>query len=94
VVSDAVWCRALGDEGTEHRISFQVSGLHFNMPLDGFYRITPRLKGRWWPSGLFVLAGYRAIEPIYASLVLKKDAPVQTCEFEVVRRSWFSGRRL
>jgi hypothetical protein len=93
VVLDAVSCRALADEGDDHGISFQVSGLHFNMPLDGFYRITPRLKGRWgasgnWgPSGILALLSYRSLEPISASVVLKKDAPVQTCEFEVVRRS-------
>ncbi len=94
IVSDSVSCRPLADQGDDHVISFHVTGLHFNMPLDGYYRITPSLKGNWRPSGIFSLLSYRAIEPLSASIVLKKDNPVQSCEFEVVRRSWFSGRRL
>ena len=94
LVSDSVSCQARADQGDDHVISFQVSGLHFNMPFDGYYRITPNLKGNWRPSGIFAPVGYRAIEPISANVGLKKDAPVQSLEFEVVRRSWFSGRRL
>ncbi len=94
LLSDSVSCRARADQGDDHVISFQVSGLHFNMPFDGYYRITPNLNGNWRPSGIFAAVGYRAIEPISAIVVLKKDAPVQSVEFEVVRHSWFSGRHL
>ncbi|MEK6753757.1 MAG: hypothetical protein AABZ00_15985 [Chloroflexota bacterium] len=93
LVSNSVSCWAQADQGDEHIIKFKVSGLHFNMPFDGYYRITPRLRGNWRPSGIFAI-GYRTIEPISANVVLKKDDPTQSCEFEVVRRSWFSGRRL
>jgi hypothetical protein len=94
VVLDSVSCRILADQGDDHAISFQSTGLHFNAPLDGGYRISPSLKGNWGPSGIFAGLGYRAIEPISVYVALNTDHPVQSCEFEVVRRSWFSGRRL
>jgi len=93
LVSNSVSCRMRSDEGDDHMIGFQVTGLHYNMPFDGFYRTTPRLRVKWRPSGIFAL-GYYVIEPISANVVLTRDHPIQSCEFEVVHRSWFSGRRL
>jgi hypothetical protein len=94
VLSDSLSCRALSDQGDDHVISFQITGLHLNAFPDGRYRITPVLRGNWRPSGLLAAFGYRAIEPRSASVTLKKDDHLQSIEFEVVRRSWFSGRRL
>jgi hypothetical protein len=71
LVSDSVSCRVGADQGDDHVISIQVWGLHFNMPLDGHYRITPTLKGNWRPSGIFAAVGYRAIEPISVVVMLK-----------------------
>ncbi len=94
LIPDSVSFRSGADQGDDHVISFQVSGLHVNMPLDGYYRITPNLQGNWRPSMTLAVVGYRTIEPVSANAVLKKDAPVQNVEFEVIRRSWFSGRQL
>jgi hypothetical protein len=93
VVSDSLACYVLSTEGNNREVGFRVTGLHLNAFPDGRYRITPSLKGNWRPSGLFALS-YRAIEPISASVALKKDDHIQSVEFEVVRRSLFSGRRL
>jgi hypothetical protein len=93
VVSPAISFRALSKEGENRAISFQVSGLHHTMPFDGYYRVTPTLKGNWHPSSIFA-AAYLAIVPVSTNAVLKIDAPVQSCEFEVERRSWFFGTSL
>ena len=90
VVKEALSCRALAAQGDQQAISFHIIGLHLNV-LDGYYRITPKLRGNWQRSNLaFVLLGYRAIEPIYAVVRLKESDRIQTVEFEVVRRGWFS----
>ena len=68
--------------------------LNLNAFPDGGYRITPSLQATWRPSGLLAALGYRAVEPISASVILKEDNHIRTVEFEVVRRSLFSGRRL
>jgi hypothetical protein len=94
VVSDSLACYALPTEGDNRGVGFRVTGLHLNAFPDGQYRITPSLRGNWRPSGLLAALSYRAIEPISASVVLKKDDHIQRVEFEVVRRGLFSGRRL
>jgi hypothetical protein len=93
-VSDSVSCGNLSDQGDDYVLSFQVTGLHYNAYLDGYYRITPRLKGNWNSSIFLDFFGYRLIEPLSISLMLTKEKPVQSCEFEVMRRSWLTGRRL
>lgn len=93
-VSDSLACRALSDQGDDHGISFQITGLHVNIFPDGYYKITPSLKGNWGPSGVLAVLGYLAIEPLNASVAITEERHIQTVEFEVVRRSWFSGRRL
>lgn len=93
-VLDSLSCRAIPDQGTEHSVSFSVTGLHLNAFPDGRYRITPSLRGDWRSSGVLALLGYRVIEPISVSVVLKKDDHFRGVEFEIVRRSLFSGRRL
>lgn len=93
IVQEPISCRPLPDQGDHHVVSFQVTGLHVNAPLDGAYRVTPRLKGAWRPSGILAV-GYRIIEPVSISVQLRKDAPLGSVEFEVVRRSWLFGRRL
>jgi hypothetical protein len=94
VVTDSLACHALSPQGDDRAVSFRVTGLHLNAFPDGQYRITPRLQGNWRTSGLLAALSYRAIEPISASVVLKKDDHIRSVEFEVVRRSLFSGRRL
>jgi hypothetical protein len=94
VVSDSLACYVLSTEGDNRAVGFRVTGLHLNVFPDGRYRITPRLKSNWRPSGLLAALSYRTIEPISASVVLKKDDHIQSVEFEVVRRGLFSGRRL
>lgn len=94
VVADSLACYALSTEGDNRAVGFRVTGLHLNAFPDGRYRITPSLKGNWRTSGLLAALSYRAIEPISASVVLKKDDHIQSVEFEVVRRSLFSGQRL
>jgi hypothetical protein len=94
-VEGSVVCKGLSEEGDYHALRFQVTGLHYNAYLDGHYRVTPRLTGVWGASGLFsLLSGFRLIEPLSDTAMLTKAAPVATREFEVFRRSWFSGRRL
>lgn len=92
-VPDSVTCRPGADYGDEHSVSFQVTGLHFNAFPDGFYRITPTLKGNWRPSGLLAPLVFRLVEPFSDRMALTEDAPVKHCAFEVTRRGWFSGRR-
>jgi hypothetical protein len=94
IVADSVECREVSTERDSRRVRFQVTGLHLTAFPDGRYRITPHLQGNWHPSGLLSALSYRAIEPISASVILTKDAHIQTVDFEVVRRSAFSGRRL
>ena len=90
-VLEPVSCWARDDEESYHSIGFQVAGLHLNMPLDGYYKVTPALKGDWRPYSIFA-RGYRVVEPIYYKFYLKEEARVQSCEFEIKLRSWFSGR--
>ena len=94
VVKDSIVCRTLSTEGDNRAIGFHVTGLHLNGFPDGAYRITPSFRGNWHFAGLLAPLGYRVIEPIRWYVVLKKDDHIQSVEFEVVRRSWFSGRRL
>jgi hypothetical protein len=92
IVSDSLSCHAIPDEGPEHAIRFKVTGLHLNAFPDGQYRITPSLRGTWSSSGVLALLGYRVIEPVSVSIVLKKDDHFRGVEFEIVRRGRFSGR--
>ena len=94
VLANPLACHALPTQGDDHAVSFHITGLHLNALPDGRYRITPSLRGDWRPSGLLAALGYRAIEPISASVILKEGNLIQSVEFEVVRRSLFSGRRL
>ncbi len=93
-VPEGLTCRAIDEVGSDPFVSFQVAGLHLNAPLDGCYRVTPRLKGPWHPAGKLASLSYRSIEPISASVALKKERPVQSVSFEVIRRSVLTGRRL
>jgi len=93
VVADSLACHPQSPQGDYSAVSFRVTGLHLNV-LDGKYRITPSLQGNWRPSGLLAALSYRAIEPISEDRVLTEDDHIQSVEFEVVRRSFFSGRRL
>lgn len=94
-ISESTTCRSVTEEETYLSVSLRFMGLHVNMFPDGSYRISPRLRGNWRPSGLLAaLSGYRAIEPASYTVVLTKADPIQAIAFEVVRRSWLSGRRL
>jgi hypothetical protein len=86
-VLDAVSCRDLPDEGDDHKLGFQVWGVHLNAFPDGQYRITPTVKGTWSrPNPVVTFFGSRSIEPKSASVVLKKDDQIQSVEFELVQR--------
>jgi len=89
-VPESVSCWTRAEEENYYSIGFQVSGLHFNMPFDGYYKITPVLKGSW-PSSIFAI-GYRVVDPPSIRFYLKEDDRVQSGEFEVRLRSWFLGR--
>lgn len=94
VPADSVLLRPGTTEGNDCSVSFTVTGLHLNAFPDGKYRITPVLKGDWRPSGMLAALGHRDIEPTSMSVGLEKDHPLKSMDFEVVRRSNFSGRRL
>jgi hypothetical protein len=92
-VTDSLACHPLSPQGDYSAVSFAINGLHLNV-FDGQYRIAPSLQGNWRPSGLLAALSYRAIEPIAEHVVLTEDHHIKSVEFEVVRRSFFSGRRL
>lgn len=94
-ISGSTSCRSVAEEETYFSVSLRFIGLHVNVFPDGSYRVTPKLRGNWRPSGLLAaLLGYRAIEPASYTVVLTKADPIQVVAFEVVRRSWLSGRLL
>lgn len=94
VSSDFLSCHAMPNSGNSRAVNFHVTGLHLNAFPDGLYRITPTLRGKWRPPNFMASLGYRTVEPISISVALKESAHIQRVEFEVVRRSFFSGRRL
>jgi hypothetical protein len=94
VIAESVACRDLSSEDDHYAVGFHITGLHLTAFPDGQYRVTPSLQGTWRPGGILALLARRVIEPISASIILTDDKRIQSVEFEVVRRSFFSGRRL
>jgi len=94
VVTDSVACRTLSTGDDHYAVGFHITGLHLTAFPDGQYRITPSLNGAWQPVGILALLARRVIEPMSASVILTDDKRIQSVEFDVIRRSFFSGRRL
>jgi hypothetical protein len=90
LVTDSAPCSSAPDEGDSHVVRFNVPDVHLNV-LDGIYRITPQLSGRWDSQGLVFLHRFvfRQIDPLINYIKLKPDAHIATVEFEVLSRFWF-----
>jgi hypothetical protein len=88
LVTESAPCSPTLDEGDSHVVRFTVPDVHLNV-FDGVYRVTPQLTDQWdrWP--LWILSGFRRMEPLSWYIVLRADSHIATVEFEVVRRSWF-----
>lgn len=92
LVTDSAPCSPSADEGDSYVVRFNVPNVKLNA-LDGAYRITPQLTNQWNDSWqLWVLFGFRKLDPLAWVIALRPKAHIATVEFEVVRKSrlWFS----
>jgi hypothetical protein len=88
LVTDSAPCSPSADEGDSYVVHFNVLDVHLNV-LDGAYRITPQLTGRWndgWRP--WVVLGFRQVDPLAWYIALRPGAHIATVEFEVVRKRW------
>ena len=92
LLTNSAPCAPAPDAADTHALTFNVPDVHLNR-FGGGYRVTPHLAGKWDASLIRYLVGPLSIEPLSEHVVLTKDNPVATVEFDVVRRRrWFRFR--
>jgi len=86
--TDSAPCTAAPDTADSYNVRFTVPGVHLNF-FDGKYRVAPQLTGNWDKSVFRYVSGPPSVEPRSWHVVLTKDRPVESIDFEVIRRSLF-----
>jgi hypothetical protein len=85
-LSASVPCQRLPDDVDDYVVGFSVPGVH-NTVLDGRFRVSVMLSGRWSTSGVdWFVRGRRRVEPSAALVELPKGNHIKTLEFRVTRR--------
>ena len=81
-------CAPASPTADSYVVTFNVPNVHLNL-LDGKYQVTVQPTDNWDKSVFRYVIGPPRVEPISFHVALTKDRPVETVEFDVVRRAWF-----
>ena len=86
LVTNSAPCAPAPDSADNHAVTFSVPSVHLNGFPDGQYHVAVQVTNNWDKSLFRYLIGPPRVDPLAHLVVLTKDRPVASIEFNVYRR--------